>query len=132
MSQENVEVVRQVLDHWNDTGELLWELLDPEFEYVIDPPAWLAGTYRGQAELSDLIRRVAEVFDEFRFEVDDLVPVGDRVVSLGGFRVRGALSGAGAVQAGGAGLHELRDGRIVRIRVYFDREQALRNAGLRE
>jgi ketosteroid isomerase-like protein len=132
MSQENVEVVRQVLDQWNDTGELPWELLDPDFEYVIDPPAWLAGTYRGHAEVSDLIRRVAEVFDEFRFEVDDLVPAGDRVVSLGGIRVRGALSGAGAVQAGGAGLHELRDGRIVRIRIYFDREQALRDAGLRE
>jgi ketosteroid isomerase-like protein len=132
MSQENVKIVRRVLDHWNDTGELLWELLDPEYEYVIDPPAWLAGTYRGHAELDDLIRRVAEVFDEFRFEGDDLVPAGDRVVSLGGIRVRGALSAAEAVQTGGAGVHELRDGRIVRTRIYFDREQALRDAGLRE
>ena len=132
MSQENVEIVRRFIEHWNETRDFPWELVDADIVYVIDPPAWLAGTYRGHAELKDVLRRTLEVYDEFRFEVDDLVPVGEQVVSLGGVRVRGALSGAGAVQAGGAGLHELRNGRIVRMRIYFDREQALRDAGLRE
>ena len=48
MSQENVEVVRRSVDHWNKTGgESLWELFDPDIEFVLDPPAWLAGTSRG-------------------------------------------------------------------------------------
>jgi hypothetical protein len=47
MSQEDVEVVRRFVDHYNETGEPLWELIDPELVYTIDPPAWLAGTYHG-------------------------------------------------------------------------------------
>jgi ketosteroid isomerase-like protein len=131
MSQENLEIVRRSLDHWNETGEPLWELLDPDVEYVIDPPAWLAGTYRGHAQFKWLNSRGAEIFDEFRYEVDELLPAGDLVVSLGRIRVRGTLSGASAVQKG-CGVWELRDGRIVRARMYFDREEALRDAGLRE
>jgi ketosteroid isomerase-like protein len=52
MSHENVEIVRKSLDRWNETGEPIWELLDPDIEYVIDLPAWLAGTYRGQGSSS--------------------------------------------------------------------------------
>jgi ketosteroid isomerase-like protein len=116
---------------WNETGEPRWELLDPDIEYVIDPPAWLAGTYRGHAQFKWINSRGAEIFDEFRYEVDELLPAGDLVVSLGGIRVRGALSGASAVEKG-FGVWEVRDGRIVRIRMYFDREEALRDAGLAE
>jgi hypothetical protein len=29
---ENVEVVRRSPDHWNETGEPLWELVDPDIE----------------------------------------------------------------------------------------------------
>ncbi len=131
MSQENVEIVRRSVDHWNETGEPLWELLHPDIEYVMDPPASLAGTYRGLAQFKWLNSRGAKLFDEFRYEVDELVPAGDLVVSLGGIRMRGALSGASDVQ-GGCGVWELRDGRIVRVRMYFDREEALRDAGLAE
>jgi ketosteroid isomerase-like protein len=131
ISKQNVEIVRRSVDHWNETGEPLWELLDPDIEYVIDPPAWLAGTYRGHAQFEWVNSRGAKLFDEFRYEVDELLPAGDLVVSLGGIRVRGALSGASSVQKG-CGVWELRDGRIVRVRMYFDREQALRDAGLAE
>ena len=131
MSQENVEVVRRSLDHWNETGEPIWELLDPDLEYIIDPPAFLAGTYRGLAQFKSVNSRGAELFDEFRYEADELLPAGDLVVSLGDLRVRGSLSGARAVWESGA-VWELRDGRIVRVRIYFDREEALRDAGLRE
>jgi ketosteroid isomerase-like protein len=131
MWQENVEIVRRSTDHYNETGEPLWELIDPDIEWVIDPPAWVAGTYRGHAELKDLARRMAEVFDEFRYEIDEFLPAGDQVVGLGAIRVRGALSGATAMQQG-ASVTRLRDGRVVAVRIYFDREEALRDAGLRE
>jgi ketosteroid isomerase-like protein len=131
MSQENVEIVRRSLDHWNETGEPLWELLDPDIKYVMDPPAWLAGTYRGQEQFEWLKCRGAALFDEFRYEVDELLPAGDLVVSVGRIQVRGALSGASALHTG-CGVWELRDGRIVRVRMYFDREEALDAAGLSE
>jgi ketosteroid isomerase-like protein len=131
MSQENVEIVRRGIDHYNETGEPPWELLDPEVEWTIDPPAWLAGTYRGHTELKELTRRIAEIFDEFRYDMDDFLPVGDRVIGIGAIRVRGAQSGATALQQG-ASVSRLRDGRIVAVRIYLDRERALRDVGLRE
>jgi ketosteroid isomerase-like protein len=99
--------------------------------YTIDPPAWLAGTYRGHDELRCLLDRTAEVFDQFHFEVGELLVAGDSVVSLGGIRVRGALSGAEASQQG-ASVARLREGRIVAIRIYFNRAEALEAAGLRK
>ena len=49
-----------------------------------------AGTYRGHAELKDLGRRIGEVFDEFRYDFDEYLAAGDRVVAIGAIRVRGA------------------------------------------
>lgn len=129
MSQENMEIVRRGLDHFNETGEPLWELLDPKIEWTIDPPAWAAGTYRGHVELKDLGRRIGEVFDEFRYDFDEFLAAGDRVVGIGAIRVRGAQSGAIATQQA-AGVSRLRDGRIVTVRIYLDRDQALRDTGL--
>ena len=101
MPHENVEVVQRYIDHWNETGEPLWEVIDPELVYIIDPPAWLAGTYRGHEGLGFLQERTAEVFDQLRFEVEELLVAGDSVVGLGSVHVRGALSGATALQQGG-------------------------------
>jgi ketosteroid isomerase-like protein len=129
MSQENVELVRAVFSHYNETGDLPWELIDPEIVYVIDPPAWLAGTYRGHPGLKDAITRTAEVFDEFRFEIDELLPAGDAVVGLGALRVRGALSGAEALQQG-ASVTQVRNGRVKAVRIYFNRDEALAAVGL--
>jgi ketosteroid isomerase-like protein len=132
MSQENVEIVRRSLDHWNETGgESLWELFDPDIEFVLDPPAFLAGTYRGRVQVDGLIAHLAALFDEFRYEVDELLPAGDLVVSLGGVRGRGVLSGVSDVRKGWS-VWELREGRVVRVRMYSDREEALQAAGLRE
>jgi ketosteroid isomerase-like protein len=131
MSQESVDIVRRSTDHYNETGEPLWELIDPDIEWVIGPPApaWVAGTYRGHGELKDLARRTAEAFDEFRYEIEELLPGGDQVVASGAIRVR--RGGVTAIQQG-ASVTRLRDGRIVAVRIYFNREQALRDAGLRE
>jgi ketosteroid isomerase-like protein len=129
MSDENVEIVRRFIDGTNETGDFPFELVDPEIVYVIDPPAWLAGTYRGHAELRDALRRTWEVYDEYRFEVDEFVDAGDAVVALGAAHVRGTLSGAPAVQEGG-GVYRVREGLIVAVQVYMTHAEALEAAGL--
>ena len=131
MSQESVEVVRRFVEDTSNTRDVPWELVDPDVVYVIDPPAWLAGTYRGHSGLKDVLTRTWDVYDEYRFEVDEFIDAGDSVVVLGAAHVRGALSGAPAVQAGGA-VYRVCGGLIVTVTVYLDHDQALEAAGLRE
>lgn len=131
VSQENVEIVQRYLDHWNETGEPLWAEIDPEAVFVIDQGSFVADTYRGHEGIRDLLRLTAEVFDQFRYEVDDLVEVGDSVLVLGRIRARGIQSGATGAQHG-AILFQLRDGLIVTYRSYLDREEALAAVGLGE
>jgi ketosteroid isomerase-like protein len=131
VSQENVEIVQRYLDHWNETGEPLWAEIAPEAVFVIDPGSFVAGTYRGHEGIRDLLRLTTEVFDQFRYEVDDLVDAGDSVLVLSRIRARGVQSGATGAQHG-AVLFHLRDGLIVAYRSYMDRKEALAAVGLGE
>lgn len=131
VSQENVEIVQRYIDHWNETGEFLWAEIDPDAVFVIDPASFVAGTYRGHDGLRDLLTLTDEVFDEFRYEVDEMVDAGDSVVVLGRIWARGVQSGATGAQHG-ALLFQIRDGLVVAYRSYFDREEALAAAGLGE
>jgi ketosteroid isomerase-like protein len=132
MSHETVEIVRRSIDHLNETGELLWAEIDPDMVWVIDPPAFLAGTYHGHEGVRTILRGMADVFDQVRLKVDEFVEAGDSVVMLGGFRVRGALSGATAPRQELAIVIRLRDRRIAAYRAYLRREDPLEAAGLQE
>ena len=131
VSQENVEIVQRYLDHWNETGEPLWADIDPEAVFVIDQGSFVADTYRGHEGIRDLLQLTAEVFDQFHYEVDDLVDAGDSVLVLSRIRARGVQSGATGAQHGALVFH-LRDGLIVAYRSYLVREEALAAAGLGE
>ena len=131
MSQQNVEIVQRFIDHWNEADEPLWTEIDPDAAFVIDPGAFLAGTYRGHEGIRNLLRLVAEIFDRFRFEVDEVLDTGDLVVVLGHARVRGVQSGATGTQQG-AIVFQIREGRVIAYRSYLRQEEALEAAGLRE
>ena len=126
----NVETAQRFVDHWNETGEPPWDALDPDVVFVIDPDSFVAGTYRGHDGIRTLLRLTAEVFDQFRYEVDELVDLGESILALGRIRVRGAQSGATGTQSG-AWVIQVRDGMIVSYRSYLRREEALEAAGLR-
>jgi ketosteroid isomerase-like protein len=132
MSQENVEIVRQFIALSTTNDDLAWELIDPEVVWVIDPPAFLAGTYHGHDGVRTIMSGLAEVFDQFRFEAEELIDAGESVVVLGGFHVRGALSGVKAPVQPWSVVVTLRDGRIATYRAYYRREDALEAVGLRE
>ena len=129
MSQENVEIVRRYMDNWKETGEPLWNEIDPDAVFVIDPESFVAGTYRGHEGIRDLFRLTAEVFDQFLYEADDMVDAGDSVLVLGRISARGIQSGATGTQQG-ALVFQIRDGLIVAYRSYFDQQEALAAVGL--
>jgi ketosteroid isomerase-like protein len=129
VSQENVEIVRRFMDHWNETGEFLWALIDPDAVFEIDPESFVAGTYRGYEGIGELVRLTAEVFDEFRYEAEDIVDAGDSVLVLGRIHARGIQSGASGTQPG-ALVFQTRGGLVVAYRSYFDREEARAAVGL--
>ena len=126
-----MEIVQRYLDHWNETGEPLWAEIAAEAVFVIDPGSFVAGSYRGHEGIRDLQRLTAEVFDQFHYEVDDLLDAGDSVLVLGRIRARGVQSGATGAQHGAVVFH-LRDGLIVAYRSYMDRQEALAAVGLGE
>ena len=130
MSQENVEIVRRGYEHLSRTGELLWELIDPEIE-VHDPPIGPdSRVWHGHQGLRAAFANVEQSFDDYGFEVEEFRDAGDDVVVF--VRLHGRGKGSGIeVEAPVAHLWTLRDGKGVRIHV-LGREEALEAAGLKE
>jgi uncharacterized protein len=130
MSRENVEAVRRFVEQFNANGELPWAAMGPDVVWVVDPGAFLAGSYRGHDGVRTLFERLAEVFGEVRVETDELIDAGDSVIAIGRFRVRGRVSGATGTQQIAA-VFQLRDGLIVGYRSYLRYEEAVDALGLR-
>jgi ketosteroid isomerase-like protein len=130
MSQSDVESVRRFIDHLN-RGEFVWAEVDPELVWVVGPLLFLAGTYFGHGGVRALLRQINEIFDQARYEVEDLIDAGESVVALGRFRWRAAQSGATGARPIAMVLM-LRDGKLVTCRCYARREDALEAAGLWE
>jgi ketosteroid isomerase-like protein len=131
MSQENVEIVRRATENLSQSGDPLWELLDPEIEWIIDPTGLLAGTYRGHDGVRTFLALLRESFVESHVEIDDLIDAGDTVVVLCRAQNRGRGSDM-TVEQPLAFVNQVRGRRIVRTHVYFRQAEALEAVGLSE
>ncbi len=131
MPPDNIAVVRRGYDALND-GDVERALadIDPEIEwrtYLVPGPG--GGTYRGHEGVRELWEDVRNIFGDYRNEPEQLIDAGDRVVAFVCIRGRGGRSGA-EVEARIAHVFTLRDGRIMRVDSFEDRDEALRAAGL--
>ncbi len=139
MSQENVETVRRGFEHAQaglergdpgaafDSGAFAENL-----EWI--PTARFPGpaVYRGREGVVEFMRSWTESFEDLSFRVERLIDAGDdRVVALIHQSATGKGSGA-PVELHMGQVHELEDGRVIRIRNYLDPAEALEAAGLRE
>src|SRR3954463_8004392 len=97
MSQENVEIVRNIYDALT-RGESPTSLglLHPDIEGVNPEGAFEPGTRRGLASFDDAITAMGEAFEWFRIEPRNFLDAGDQVVVLATFIARAeAESSAG-------------------------------------
>jgi ketosteroid isomerase-like protein len=136
MSEENVEIVRQVYEAAarRDAAAVL-ACYDPSVEWDVSRSqmARLVGEdlYRGHDGLRQFFRRYHDAWEEVEYGYDELVDAGDQVLSTDIERARGRTSGADVVLTQYA-VWTIRDGKIIRAAWFSARTDALEAAGLAE
>jgi ketosteroid isomerase-like protein len=133
MSQENVEVVRRAVSalaraDWQG----VFETWDPQIEWDFEREAVISGFRRGRDEVRAALSSFMTEWEDFAVGIEDLVTADDeRVMAVAHLTGRGRGSGV-PLDFRLANIFTIRGGRIVKVKEYFDREQALAAVGLRE
>jgi ketosteroid isomerase-like protein len=132
MSRENVELVRSLYAAWQrgDWGSVDWA--HPEIEFVLaDGPA--PGSWIGVAGMIEAWREFLSAWEDVHVEVEEYRELGsERVLVLVQYRGRGKTSGLelGQMLTPTAGLFHVREEKVTRIVLYWDRERAFADLGL--
>jgi uncharacterized protein len=130
VSQENVEIVRLAFDAFNrrDIAAFL-ELLDRNVEWVPILAVLEGRVYRGHGDIRRWIKDLDTDWEFFEVYHEELRDLGDRVLVSGHWRARGRASGV-EVENPGTYLYEIKGGKVVSMRTFTDRAEALEAAGL--
>jgi steroid delta-isomerase-like uncharacterized protein len=123
--EANLEFVRHAMDAFNRRDmDAMLALAGDDFVYD-----WTrsrgpnAGVYRGPEGFKEFVDEQWSMFDEFRVEAHELIPRGNHVVVPTTVRATGR-DGV-PVSANSVHLYAFEDGRLVRITLYQDRDEAL-------
>ncbi|MGH2865353.1 MAG: nuclear transport factor 2 family protein [Solirubrobacteraceae bacterium] len=127
-----MEVVRSIYAGWERGDFSASDWADPEIE-VTDADGPLGGGTGGFDGLGKGVREFLSAWENFRIEADELREIdGERVLVLDHRSGRAKTSGLelGTMRTEGARLFHIRNRKVTRIVVYFDRHRALSDLGL--
>jgi ketosteroid isomerase-like protein len=131
MSQTNVELARRAVEHFMQTGEHAWELIDEEVE-VHDHDILDAREYRGHAGWARWSEDWGAACAEYSVEPEEFIDADDdRVILVLRLYATGRGSGV-KVERQDAMVITVRDGKIVRVDYYNSKQQGLESVGLAE
>ena len=132
MSQETVEVVRRAIDAFNqrDVDEMVRDCGFRDRGRLVAVPRTHAGIYRGQEAVLGLWETYFEMFDRVTISPDEFIECGEHVVVPNRTHLRGRDHVK--VEARSALVVTVRNGRIVKWRLYQERAEALQAVGLSE
>ena len=133
MSQQNVEVVRNAIDAWNQRDAGLWlSYAAPEVEWMPAGPAAVERVvYRGYEEAARGFEAVWETWDVFEFQEGEVRDLGDSVLWLGRVAMRGSASHVELDQE--FAIHSaMCDGKITRVQAFLAWQEALAAVGLED
>jgi ketosteroid isomerase-like protein len=132
MSEENVEAIRRLMAAYNRRDiDAFLQAYDPAVEarpLTLAMFGQEATVYRGHEGIRQFIQDVDEALTDVHVEVVEVRDLGERVVATGRIQARGRASRA-EIETPVSWLVEFRDGRVLRIRDYLDRDEALKAAG---
>jgi ketosteroid isomerase-like protein len=133
VSQENVEISRRALEHFNERDwDAFWSLVDEKVEWHSRADEPDAGAYYGQESFGRYVDTWIEMFPNVRLELaENSVDLGDQVVTqthlVGNARTTGI-----DVREPYSFLFKIVKGKIVLGREFHDDAEALEAAGLSE
>jgi ketosteroid isomerase-like protein len=132
MTSGAADVVRELSAAINGDQERQARVLDPEVvQYGTRGGIDQDRVIRGREAVLEYWREVAEAWESQSFELERVIEAGDVVVVFWHETARGRHSDL-EVQTDSASVIRLRDGRIVELTGYLDRDEALRAAGVSE
>lgn len=131
MSEENVAIVRRVIDYVNETGEAgPLELYDAAVTFTTRGDLGGPETFTGHRGMVDAVARFGEVWAKTAAHIIELIEDEDVVVAVVRFEL---LSKTGVeLDVEEAWAYWLRDGKLTRIEQHGSRGKALEAAGLSE
>ena len=130
MSSANLDLVRSIYTDWKRGDFSSAEWADAEIEYlVVDGPE--PSRWTGRAGMADGWRDWLRAWGDFRAEPQEYREIdGDRILVFVHNSGRGRTSGLELEQRSAANLFELRDGKVTRLVIYLERENAFADLGL--
>jgi ketosteroid isomerase-like protein len=126
MSQEALEIVRQVSERWNAHDiDGLFELYHDDM-VVVTGEHWPDGNavLEGKPRFRESTHEWLDVWQSVHVETDAVEAYGDRVVAHGNWVTKGRVSG----MEGTVPIHivfTVRDGRIARVEWFPDHDRAV-------
>ena len=133
MASANIDLVRSIYAAWARGDFSSTEWAHPEIEYVIaDGPS--PGSWTGLAGMAEALRDFLNAWEGHRIDVDEYRELDDeRVLVLNQTSAaRGKTSGLdlGQLHKKAANLFHVRGGKVTRLVLYWDRDEAFAELGL--
>ena len=128
MSGENVEIVKRAFEAYA-RGDLREATANYDDDVVFNPAE--EAPLQGRDAVLSYIQRWEEPWDDYELKAEEFLDAGECVIVTVHVTARGVASGV-EVDARSHQVHTLRDGRLIRMDEYLERDKALEAAGLTE
>ena len=130
---ENVDLVRSILSRWERADFRSLDWADPQIEYtIVDGPE--PGTWYGVTEMKASVRAFMSAWEDYGIEAEEFRELDrTRVLALVRLSGRGTTSGLDIADMGaeGAEVWHIRDGKVVKLVLYWYRDRAFVDLGIR-
>jgi ketosteroid isomerase-like protein len=126
MPNDTAQLLRQFYEGLNSSDlDAVMSLCDQHVEVYTPPDQMSAIAPRGQKGVANYLLGWLQTWDKYQAELEDFREVDDRVIAFVRARARGKGSRFDT-ETENADIFSLRDGKITHLRLYVDRDEALR------
>jgi ketosteroid isomerase-like protein len=134
MSEENLETLRSIYDGW-EQGHLGAgrEVFDPEVTVeTFMPDAGETVALHGVGQFEEFVRDWLAQWQDYRVTGEDFLEVGAEKVLVSGRQIATGHRSGVAVESPAFAVWTFRQGKVVKLSLHYDRQDALEAAGLSE